>query len=182
MKKLSLVVSLLCLAGAGSVLLGYFLPRATFSSSVESPETLKQLELLGDSALASKDVPVAALLLYGGHVLGAGYNTVVRDGNAGGHAEINAISSALRALGEEHFRHLDRDSLRFVTTFEPCAMCRGAIVGYNIRKVEILKLKSVFDLLQEDLKILRYYWKRIAVDGAALQDTLFRRHPDYHGG
>ena len=54
-----------------------------------------ELEKLGSTALESGDVPIGAVLLYDDTIIGNGYNTVLRDGNAGGHAEINAISDAL---------------------------------------------------------------------------------------
>jgi tRNA(Arg) A34 adenosine deaminase TadA len=175
----SLAFRILFLFAAGMVVLAYSHPWSPFTTTDESAKVLERLEALGDSALISSDVPVAAMLLYGQTVLGSGYNTVKRDGNAGGHAEINAISSALRAIGERRFAHLDRDSLLLVTSLEPCAMCRGAIVGYNIRNVEILKMKPPLDLVREDLRVLRYYWRRSAKGPAAVQDSLFRRHPDY---
>jgi tRNA(Arg) A34 adenosine deaminase TadA len=88
-----------------------------------------ELSALGATAIGSLVVPVAALLVYQGRIIGRGYNTVRREGNAGGHAEINAISDAMRSLGPEGFDALDRDHLVLLTTFEPCAMCRGAIIS-----------------------------------------------------
>jgi tRNA(Arg) A34 adenosine deaminase TadA len=171
-----------CSAGVLAIILcAYLNPRAFLAEGLESTDTIMRLETLGDSALVSRDVPVAALVLYGERVLGSGYNTVKRDGNAGGHAEINAISAAVCAMGLSRFRQLDRDSLLLVTTFEPCAMCRGAIVEYNIKHVEILKRKSVLELAREDLRVLRYYLGRTVVGPASLQDTLFHRHPDFSG-
>ena len=166
---------------AGIVGLAYVHPWAAFQPHRESSAVLRRFELLGDSALASRDVPVAAVLLYAGAEVGAGFNTVVRDGNAGGHAEINAISSALRSVGERRFTRMNRDSLVLVTTFEPCAMCRAALVHYGIRIVRILKRKPAAELIGEDIRVLRYYWRRIISGPASLQDTMFRRHPDYRG-
>src|ERR1700748_2807578 len=62
-------------------------------------------------ALKTKEVPVASLILYGGKVIGQGYNTVMRDTNIGGHAEINAISHAIKNVGVKKFNELNRDSL-----------------------------------------------------------------------
>ncbi len=169
------------LLAAGIVGLAYVHPWAGFQPRRESSEVVRRLESLGDSALASRDVPVAAVLLYAGAEVGAGFNTVVRHGNAGGHAEINAISSALRHIGERRFARMNRDSLVLVTTFEPCAMCRGALVHYGIRNVRILKRKPAVELIGEDLRVLRYYWRRTFSGPTSLQDTLFRRHPHYHG-
>lgn len=130
-------------------------------------------EVLGDSAIRSGDRPIAAVLLFGDEIIGSGFNTVCRNGNAGGHAEINAISSALRRLGAERFMGLDRDSLALITTYEPCPMCRGAIVYYVIRNVAILKAKPPAELVQEDIRILRYYLMRRISGPESLQDSLF---------
>ncbi len=93
-----------------------------------APHEVAALAELGAAAAADLDVPVAALLVHDGTIIGRGRNTVLRDGNAGGHAEINAISDALRTLGPAGLDALDRDKLVLLTTFEPCAMCRGAIL------------------------------------------------------
>ena len=131
----------------------------------------------GVAALQSRDVPVGSILLFGDEVIGVGHNTVYRDSNAGGHAEINAISDAMRKIGIERFVHLNRDSLLLITTYEPCLMCRGAILEWNIRHVEFLKGKDLLHWLREDYRTLRYQWLRTKRAPGEMQDTLFRMHP-----
>lgn len=138
-----------------------------------------ELARLALNSLESRDVPVASLLIYRGKIIGRGYNTVVRNRHAGEHAEINAISEALDSLGFRQFQTLDRDSLWLITTFEPCLMCAGALAIYNIQKVYFLKEKPLSDNLRQDARLLRYFWKREALQPAALQDSLFYLHPDY---
>lgn len=137
------------------------------------------LGALGAQAIASLDVPVAALLVYEGQVIGRGFNTVRRDGNAGGHAEINAISEALGALGPEGFDALDRDRLVLLTTFEPCAMCRGAIIEYRIAQVGFVEPKSLRHHAGMAWKDLRYELRKMKLGPDGLQDSLFRLHPGY---
>ncbi len=173
------MLSTVCLIGACMIFLAYYHPWSILFPRQQTHRIVRELEALGDSALVSRDVPVAAILLYGDSVIGSGFNTVKAAGNAGGHAEINAISAALRRLGETEFAKLDRDSLVLVTTYEPCPMCRGAIVLYNIRRVDILKRKPPTTLVREDMRILRYYWQREISGPEALQDSLFQKHPDY---
>ncbi|MBK8340910.1 MAG: nucleoside deaminase [Flavobacteriales bacterium] len=120
--RITLVIVALVLAYC-SVRKAYVL-RATYMPTSEQVDVLANL---GKEAISSGDVPVAALLLYNDDVIGRGYNTVRRDGNAGGHAEVNAISDAFRSLGWERFERLDRDRMVLLTTFEPCAMCKGLI-------------------------------------------------------
>jgi tRNA(Arg) A34 adenosine deaminase TadA len=172
-------MALLFVVAVGLMVAAYVYPVLKPASEAENQEVQALLVALADSALSSRDVPVAAVILYGDTVIGSGFNTVVRDGNAGGHAEINAISSVFRGRGEKAFRALNRDSLVLVTTLEPCPMCRGAIAGYGIRKVRILKPKPLTMLVREDLRLLRYYLERRLSGPEALQDSLLHRHPDY---
>ena len=73
----------------------------------------------------------------------------------------------------------DRKDLILVSTFEPCMMCRGALIEYNIMRVYFLKGKGPWHWLKNDLKILRYEWMKEDAEGEALQDSLFMLHPLY---
>ena len=144
-----------------------------------APQEVNELGVLGSRAIESLDVPVASLLVYRNTVIGRGYNTVLRDANAGGHAEINAISDALRTLGAEGFDALDRDDLVLITTFEPCAMCKGAIMEYRIERVGFVEPKSLRHHAAQGLKELNYELFKVQLAPAGLQDSLFRLHPGY---
>ena len=139
----------------------------------------ERLTQLGDSALHTFDVPVAAVLLYNNNIIGEGYNTVNRDRQAGGHAEINAISDAMRKTGVDSFMKLDRRQLMLITTLEPCYMCRGAVVEYNIEHVVIVKPKSLYHWFKQWRKIEKYEWNKQAATTDSLQDVLFRKHPQF---
>jgi tRNA(Arg) A34 adenosine deaminase TadA len=153
----------------------HFLP----SGKELSEACVARLRDLGAEALRSRDVPVASVLMFGDSIIGEGFNTVLRDGNVGGHAEINAMSDAMRRVGPTMFSALNRDSLILISTFEPCPMCRGAILEHHIKKVQFLKPKPLFYLLREDLRSMRYRWMWTQLEPEALQDSLFRSHPDY---
>ncbi|MBK9759331.1 MAG: nucleoside deaminase [Flavobacteriales bacterium] len=138
-----------------------------------------ELRNLGVRAIPARDVPVAALLLFGDSIIGRGFNTVRRDGNAGGHAEINTITDAMRSFGIDAFNKLDRDRLTLISTFEPCAMCKGAILEYRIRNVRYVKAKSMLHWLREDLRGISYDIGKTRIGPVGLQDSLFRMHPNY---
>jgi len=136
------------------------------------------LERLGDAAITTLDVPVAALLLYNNNIIGEGYNTVRRDMLAGGHAEINAISFAIRrAGGLDSFMNMDRKKLTLITTWEPCYMCQGAIVEYDIRHVIIIKSKPLLHWFRKWEQLEIYKWNKQEAVPDSLQDKLFRKHP-----
>jgi len=134
---------------------------------------------LAERALDSSDVPIGALLLYKGIIIGEGYNTVVRNAKAGEHAEVNAISNAIAAMGMEKFSSLDRGSLVLVSTFEPCLMCAGAFINYNIPNVYFMKEKEVSFTAKEELRFIRYLFRRKQAENNDEQASLFEKHPGY---
>ena len=74
-------------------------------------------------APATGDVPVGAVVLHDGVVVGAGHNAREATGDPTAHAEILALRSAAERLGRWRL-----DDCTLVVTLEPCAMCAGALV------------------------------------------------------
>jgi tRNA(adenine34) deaminase len=74
------------------------------------------------------EVPVGAVIVYGGEVVGAGHNRREEMQSPLAHAEIAAIEAASRRLGT--WRLTDCD---LYVTLEPCIMCVGAILQARIR-------------------------------------------------
>ncbi len=102
-------------------------------------------------APAHDDVPIAALVVHDGRVIGRAHNERERHNDPTAHAEIVALRAAAAALGS--WRVLD--STLYVT-LEPCAMCAGAIVLARIPRVvfgawdpKAGAAGSVLDLLAE---------------------------------
>jgi len=83
-----------------------------------------------ERALGHDDVPIGAVVVHGGEVVGAGHNERELRQDPTAHAEIIALRAAAHALGS--WRVLD--STLYVT-LEPCAMCAGAIVLARMPRV-----------------------------------------------
>ena len=81
-------------------------------------------------ALAHDDVPIGAVIVHEGEMIGAGHNERELREDPTAHAELIALREAARALGS--WRVLD--SVMYVT-LEPCAMCAGAIVLARLPRV-----------------------------------------------
>jgi tRNA(adenine34) deaminase len=81
-------------------------------------------------ALEHHDVPVGAVLVHEGEVIGAGHNERELRQDPSAHAEMIALRQGARALGS--WRLLD--TVLYVT-LEPCAMCAGAIVLGRVPRV-----------------------------------------------
>jgi tRNA(adenine34) deaminase len=89
----------------------------------------RALELARAAAFV-QEVPVGAVIVREGRIIGEGHNRTVTDGDPTTHAEMVAIRQAAAAMGD--WRLLD--STLYVT-LEPCAMCAGAIVLARIPRV-----------------------------------------------
>jgi tRNA(adenine34) deaminase len=83
-----------------------------------------------ERALEHDDVPVGAVVVLGGEVIGAGHNERELRQDPTAHAEVIALREAARAVGS--WRILE--SVLYVT-LEPCAMCAGAIVLGRVGRV-----------------------------------------------
>ena len=106
-----------------------------FKSTKEIPSFVKErLITLGEKAILSLDVPISAVVLYNDTIIGEGYNTVYKDSDISCHAEIVALNEVFKAHGNT-FRDLDRSKLTLYSTFEPCEMCKGAMLLYDIENI-----------------------------------------------
>ena len=83
-------------------------------------------------ALEHDDVPIGAVVVQEGEVIGAAHNEREVRADPTAHAELIALREAARALGS--WRVLD--AVMYVT-LEPCAMCAGAIVLARVPRVVI---------------------------------------------
>jgi tRNA(adenine34) deaminase len=98
-------------------------------------------------ALALGEVPVGAIVVCNGRVVGRGCNHPLNDNDPTAHAEILALREAGRTLS--NYRLSDCD---LYVTVEPCAMCAGAITHARIRRLiygaEDPKAGAVHSMLQ----------------------------------
>jgi tRNA(adenine34) deaminase len=82
---------------------------------------------LGDAA---GEVPVGAVVVLDGRVIGRGHNRVIAASDPTAHAEIVALRDAAQAV--ENYRLAGAD---LYTTVEPCPMCCGAAVNARVTRV-----------------------------------------------
>ncbi len=81
-------------------------------------------------ALEAGDVPVGAVVVHDGQIVGRGWNRNLADKDPAAHAEI----IALREAGKNLDNHRLGDCALFVT-IEPCAMCAGALVHARLKRL-----------------------------------------------
>lgn len=95
-----------------------------------TPEPMARALTLAREAAAAGEVPVGAVVVHRGQVIGEGRNAPRRDHDPTAHAEIVAIRAAAQALGNERLTNCE-----LWVTLEPCAMCAGAIAHARIAKL-----------------------------------------------
>ena len=105
--------------------------RLLFFAMLLSDEEFMRIAVAEAARAAAEDeVPVGAIVVLGGEIIGRGRNRVIRLSDPTAHAEIEALREAAKALG--NYRLTDAT---LYSTIEPCAMCAGAIVHARIGRL-----------------------------------------------
>ena len=87
---------------------------------------LEQAEL----AAAAGEVPVGALVIKDGQIIGQGHNRNLLDNDPTAHAELVALRQAAARLGNHRLT-----GCTMVATIEPCSMCAGALIHARIGRL-----------------------------------------------
>ena len=85
---------------------------------------------LAQQAAACGEVPVGAIIVRDGEIIGRGFNQPIGRHDPSAHAEILALRDAANRLGNYRL-----PGAKLIVTLEPCAMCVGAILHARIAEV-----------------------------------------------
>ena len=91
---------------------------------------MREALTLAHEAGAAGEVPVGALIVCEGKIVGRGFNSPIGAHDPTAHAEIAALRDAARNLGNYRL-----PGCELFVTLEPCAMCAGAIMHARIARV-----------------------------------------------
>ena len=83
-----------------------------------------------NTALALGEIPVGAIVVHAGRIVGRGSNRRLAETMPFAHAEMLALAEAGEVLGRWRF-----DDCALYVTLEPCPMCAGAIVQTRVKKL-----------------------------------------------
>ncbi|MGB5247220.1 MAG: tRNA adenosine(34) deaminase TadA [Woeseia sp.] len=86
--------------------------------------------LEAEKAAAAGEVPVGAVVVQNGEIIGRGYNSPIRDHDPSAHAEINALRDAARRIGNYRL-----SGCELFVTLEPCVMCLGAVLHARLARL-----------------------------------------------
>ncbi|MDD6154846.1 MAG: tRNA adenosine(34) deaminase TadA [Eubacteriales bacterium] len=105
-----------------------------------------------ERSLELDEVPIGAVIVKDGIIIGRGFNSVETDRNPTMHAEMKAITEAAESVGGWRL-----EGCSMYVTCEPCSMCAGAIVWARIEELYIGAMNpkagacgSVFDIVEDD--------------------------------
>ncbi len=85
---------------------------------------------LAQQAFAANEVPVGAVVVVDGKIVGTGCNQSIRKTDPTAHAEILALRQAAKRLGNYRLT-----SAALYCTLEPCAMCAGALIWARVKQL-----------------------------------------------
>ncbi|OPX56226.1 tRNA adenosine(34) deaminase TadA [Oceanospirillum multiglobuliferum] len=85
---------------------------------------------LAQQAAQEGEVPIGAVVVFEGEIVGRGFNQSITRCDPTAHAEVVALRDAAKTLGNYRLSGCD-----LYVTLEPCTMCAGAIIHSRIRKV-----------------------------------------------
>jgi tRNA(Arg) A34 adenosine deaminase TadA len=139
---------------------------------------VQELSVQAEKALEKLEVPVGAVLTYKDSIIGRGFNTVLRDSNLTAHAEMNALIDAYKRF-RAGWSGMDKNQLIMYSTYEPCEMCKGAMLTFGIKKAVFEGPKPASSQVKTTAKSWIYEMQKERFFAPGLQDSLFLRHPDY---
>ena len=93
-------------------------------------EFMTEALALAADARQAGEVPVGAVVVREGQIIGRGFNAPISQHDPSAHAEIQALRAAAKALGNYRLA-----GCTLYVTLEPCAMCAGAIQHARIARV-----------------------------------------------
>ena len=114
------------------------------------------------------EIPVGAVIVSQGQIIGQGFNSPISTHDATAHAEISAIRQACQHI--ENYR-LPDDATHYVT-LEPCTMCVGALIHSRIQRVVFAATEPKAGSLVSARQLLDsgYYNHLFAFEGGCMQE------------
>ena len=126
----------------------------------------RALELAAQGAELG-EVPVGAVVVQNGEIIGEGFNQPITASDPSAHAEV----VALRAAAAHNKNYRLPDSTLYVT-IEPCTMCFGTLVHARVTRLVYGASEPRAGVVASQLKLSEqaFYNHRVQVEGGVLQD------------
>ena len=126
---------------------------------------MREAICLAQKAKKKGEVPIVAVVVYRGKIVGRGYNLRTRKQMATAHAEIRAIEQACRKL--KSWRLPDTE---LYVTLEPCPMCMGAALNARIDRIYFGAYEQKGRSLTKELASANLLNHTVEVTGGVLEE------------
>lgn len=120
---------------------------------------------LAKKAKVEGEVPIGAVVVLDGKVIGRGYNLRTKLQMATQHAEVRAIDRACKKLGSWRL-----EGAEIYITLEPCPMCMGAILNSRIERVYFGAFEQKGRSLTKELASANLLNHTVEVEGGILEE------------
>jgi tRNA(adenine34) deaminase len=126
---------------------------------------MKKALRAADRGLKEGEVPIGAVVVYHGKIIGRGYNRRLKKQLASAHAEMMAIDAACKKLGSWRLPEAE-----IYVTLEPCPMCMGAILNARIDKLYFGAYEQKGRSFTDELANANLLNHTVEVEGGVLQE------------
>ncbi len=113
-------------------------------------------------AYALQEVPVGAVVVLNGEIIGRGFNQPISSHDPCAHAEVMALRDAANHI--KNYRLVDAD---LYVTVEPCTMCSGAVVHARIKRVIFAALEPKAGVVCSQMTVFKQSYFNHEVDVVA---------------
>lgn len=137
------------------------MPEATAAAAADDAAWMRHALGLAQRAAEAGEVPVGAVIVQDGQVLGEGWNRPIATHDPSAHAEMIALRAAAASVGNYRL-----PGTTLYVTLEPCAMCAGAIIHARVARLvfgapdpKAGAVHSVYDLIAQPRLNHRVDWQ-----------------------
>lgn len=125
----------------------------------EDEKWMRYAQQLAEQAAEAGEVPVGAVVVRDGEVLGEGWNKPISGHDPCAHAEIIALRNA--ATNVENYRLI---GATLYVTIEPCTMCAGAIVHSRVKRLVYGATEPKAGAISSNAQVLDQPWMNYRVE------------------
>lgn len=145
-------------------------------SLAEHEQWMRRALALADRAENEGEVPIGAVVVRNGELLGEGWNSVISDRDPTAHAEIVAMRDAARRVGNYRL-----PGATVYVTLEPCTMCAGAMIHARIERLVFAAKEPRAGVVCSTCSLLDEprYNHRVSWQGGVLAEESSQRLQDF---
>ena len=151
------------------ILSGVFIDEKIYMDKAEDEKWMREALKEAENSFSREEVPVGAIVVKDGKIIGRGYNRKEALNDPTAHAEIIAITAAANSIGDWRL-----EGSILYSTLEPCLMCAGAIIQARISKIVYGAKDEKFGAFGSviDIRNKKWNWKFEVTSGILKEESV----------